>query len=57
MNYQAKLEWFETLATDSERLGKLAAYGSNRELYSRLALHYRDLADDMRKLIATENAA
>jgi len=56
-NYQAKLEWFETFATDCDRLGKLAADETNRELYFRLALHYRELADDMRILIATKNAA
>jgi hypothetical protein len=54
MDYQAKLERFETLATDCDRLGKLVTDGSNREMYSRLAVQYRELADDMRKLIATK---
>jgi len=31
--------------------------GAKRELYLRLALHYRELADDMRKAIATKDAA
>jgi hypothetical protein len=38
-------------------IGKLALDGTKRELYSRLALHYRELIDDMRKAIATKAAA
>jgi hypothetical protein len=30
---------------------------AKRELYLRLALHYRELADDMHKVIATKDAA
>jgi hypothetical protein len=35
----------------------VATDGAKRELYSRLALHYRELADDMRKVIAAKRAA
>jgi hypothetical protein len=54
---EGKLERFETLAAESERIAKLATDGAKRELYLRLALHYRELAADMRKEIATKDAA
>ena len=54
---EAKLERFETLAAESELIGKLAMDESKREQYLRLALHYRELTDDMRKAIATKHAA
>jgi hypothetical protein len=50
---EAKLERFEILATESELIGK-ALDGAKRELYLRLALHYRELADDIRKAVATK---
>jgi hypothetical protein len=53
----AKLERFETLAAESELIGKLAMEGAKRELYLRLAMHYRQLTDDMRKAMATKDAA
>jgi hypothetical protein len=54
---EARLERFENLATECEMIGKLALDGTKRELYSRLAFHYRDLIEDMRKAIATEDTA
>jgi hypothetical protein len=54
---EAKLERFETLAAECELIAKLSAEGAKRELYLRLALHYRELTDDMRKAIATKDAA
>ena len=36
---EARLERFETVATECEMIGKLALDRTNRELYSRLALH------------------
>jgi hypothetical protein len=54
---EAKLEQFEILSAESELIGKLATEGAKRELYLRLALHYRELVDDMRKAIATNDAA
>jgi hypothetical protein len=54
---EARLERFENLATECEMIGKLALDGTKRELYSRLAFHYRELIEDMRKAIATEDAA
>jgi hypothetical protein len=54
---EARLEQFETLATECELIGKLALDRTKRELYSRLALHYRELIDDMRKAIATKDTA
>jgi hypothetical protein len=54
---EAKLERFETLAAECDLIGKLATDGGKRELYLRLGLHYRELADDMRKVIAMEDAA
>jgi hypothetical protein len=53
---EAKLERFETLAAECELIAKLSAEGAKRELYLRLALHYRELTDDMRT-IATKDAA
>ena len=38
-------------------IGKLATDGAKRELYLRLALHYREFGHDMRKVIATKDAA
>lgn len=54
---EAKLERFETLAAECELIGKLTSDAAKRELYLRLGLHYRELADDLRTLIATKDAA
>ena len=54
---QAKLEQYETIAADCELITKLATDGAKRELYLRLALHYRELVADIRKAIATKGAA
>ena len=54
---EAKLERFETLAAECELIAKLTTDGAKRELYLRLALHYGELADDVRKAIATKDAA
>ena len=51
---EGKLERFETLAAECELIAKLATAKAKRELYSRLALHYRELATDMRKAVATK---
>lgn len=45
------------LAAESELIGKLAMGAAKRELYLRLALHYRELSDDIRTVIATKDAA
>jgi hypothetical protein len=50
---QAELERFETLAAECELITKPATDGSKRELYLRLAMHYRELAADFRKAAAT----
>ena len=57
IDFEAKLERFETLAAESDLIGKLTTDGAKRELYLRLGQHYRELADDMRTVIATKNAA
>ena len=54
---EAKLERFETLAAESDLIGKLTTDGAKRELYLRLGLHYRELANDSRTMIATKDAA
>ena len=54
---EVKLEGFETLATVCDLIGKLATDKAKRELYLRLGLHYRELADAMRKVIALKAAA
>jgi hypothetical protein len=56
-DFAAKLERFETLAVECDLISKLTDDAKKRELYFRLALHYRELADDMRTVIATKNAA
>lgn len=50
--FEAKLERFETLAAECDLISKLTSDGTKRELYLRLGFHYRELADDMRTLIA-----
>jgi hypothetical protein len=54
---ETKLERFETLAAECDLIGKLTTDGTKRELYLRLGLHYRELADDLRTLLATKDAA
>ena len=54
---EARLERFETLAAECELIAKLTADGAKRELYLQLALHYRELVDDMHKVIAAKHAA
>jgi hypothetical protein len=54
---QAKLERFEIDAAECEIIARLATDTAKRELYLRLALHYRELVADMRKAIATKDAA
>jgi hypothetical protein len=54
---QARLERFETLAAECELIVKLATDHAERELYLRLALHYRELVADARTAIGTKDAA
>ncbi|WP_342739553.1 hypothetical protein [Bradyrhizobium sp. B117] len=55
--FQAKLERFESLATECEMIAHRAVGGGDRELYLRLSERYRAQAADMRALIATIDAA
>jgi hypothetical protein len=57
IDLSAKLERFETLTAECELIAKLATDCAKRELYLRLALHYRELAGDIRKILATKDAA
>jgi hypothetical protein len=50
--FEVKLERFETLAAECDLISKLTDDASKRELYLRLGLHYRELAGDMRAVIA-----
>ena len=50
--FEVKLERFETLAAECDLISKLTDDASKRELYLRLGFHYRELADDMRAVIA-----
>ncbi|WP_265442072.1 hypothetical protein [Bradyrhizobium sp. SEMIA] len=54
--FQAKLERFENLAAECEMIAGRSE-GSNRELYQRAGQHYRELADDVRALIASFDLA
>ncbi len=53
----AKREKFEIAAAECEMIAGLATDSAKRELYSRLALHYRELAADIHKAITTKDAA
>jgi hypothetical protein len=57
IDFSAKLEQFETLAAECELIAKLATERGKRELYLRLALHYSELAADLRKIVAAKDAA
>ncbi|WFU75587.1 MULTISPECIES: hypothetical protein [unclassified Bradyrhizobium] len=54
--FQAKLERFECLAAECEEIAKKSE-GSSRDLYWRASRHYRELADDVRALIASFDLA
>jgi hypothetical protein len=54
---ECRLDRFETLVAECALIAKLGTDGAKRELYLRLALHYRELVADMRKAIATKAAA
>ncbi|MHC2621368.1 hypothetical protein ACVIW2_003400 [Bradyrhizobium huanghuaihaiense] len=56
IGFQAKLERFESLAAECELIAK-RVQGSKRELYLRAGQHYRDLANDVRALIASFDIA
>jgi hypothetical protein len=56
-SFQAKLERFESLARECDLIADREVDGSKRELYLRLRARYRELASDMRGLIATVDAA
>ena len=56
-DFEAKLERSETLAAECDLIGRLATDRAKRELYLRLGLHYRELAEDMRKVIAIKDVA
>jgi hypothetical protein len=55
--HQDRLERFETLTAECELIAKLATDSPKREFYLRLAMQYRELADGMRRVIATKTAA
>ena len=52
-----RLERFETLNAECELIAKLATDSKKREFYLRLSEQYRQLAVDMRQVIATKAAA
>lgn len=51
--FEAKLERFESLAAECDVISKQAADVAKRDLYLRLGQRYRELAGDMRTVIAT----
>ncbi|MGY3691623.1 hypothetical protein ACVIGA_001703 [Bradyrhizobium sp. USDA 3240] len=53
----AKLERFEILAVECDLIASREADGSRRALYLRLGARYRQLACDMRSVIASVDAA
>jgi hypothetical protein len=55
--FEAKLQRFECFADECEVLAKRAIDVGKRELYVRLGAHYRELAADMRTVIATIDVA
>jgi hypothetical protein len=55
--FQAKLERFECLADECDLLAKRAVDVGKRELYVRLGARYRELAVNMRTVIANIDLA
>jgi hypothetical protein len=55
--FEDRLERFETLTAECELITKLATDSRKREFYLKLAEQYRQLAFDMRQVIATRDAA
>ncbi|QCK00017.1 hypothetical protein DAA61_32020 [Bradyrhizobium sp. WBAH33] len=55
-DFQAKLERYESLAAECELIAK-RANESNRGFYLRASEHYRQLAGEVRALIATFDLA
>ena len=51
--FEAKLERFESLAAECDAISRQAADRAKRELSLRLGQRYRELAGDMRTVIAT----
>lgn len=51
--FEAKLERFESLAAECDVISRQAADVAKRNLYLRLGQRYRELAGDMRTVIAT----
>lgn len=51
-----RLERFETLTAECELITKLATDSKKREFYLRLGEQYRQLAADMRQVIAAKAA-
>ncbi|HVQ73773.1 MAG TPA: hypothetical protein VMT08_40345 [Bradyrhizobium sp.] len=51
--FEAKLERFESLAAECDVISRQAADRAKRDLYLRLGQRYRELAGDMRTVIAT----
>jgi hypothetical protein len=56
-DFQDRLERFETLGAECELIAKLATDARKRELYLKLSLEYRDLASELKRAIATRDAA
>jgi hypothetical protein len=54
---QDRLERFETLAAECELITKLATDSTKRAFYLKLGEQYRQLAADMRQVIAAKAAA
>lgn len=52
-----RLERFETLTAECELIAKLATDSNKREFYLKLGEQYRQLAMDMRQVIAARAAA
>ena len=52
-----RLERFETLTAECELIAKLATDSTKREFYLKLGEQYRQLAVDMRQVIAARAAA
>jgi hypothetical protein len=52
-----RLERFETLTAECELIAKLATDRAKREVYRNLGEQYRQLAVDMRQVIAIKAAA
>jgi hypothetical protein len=56
IDLQTRIERLKIRAAECELIAEVTTDNAKRELFLRLALNYRDLADEARKLIRAKDA-